>query len=249
MKKKLLIILLFTFSFSIAQYTTGTVSLTANRTIKIDTNATTVTMTLTGPNTTWLGIGFGGFSMTEVTDMFIWSTSANRDYVAPGGQSTPSPDAAGSQSWTIVSDMVAGTIRTIVATRLLVSAGDYTFLNNNTSIPIIYAQGGASTTLGNHGNNPHSVISLPRTQLGLEDFSLNATQIYPNPSNGDFLVKTKTVLEKINIYSQTGSFVKTIEVNDDSDTVEVNVIGLQTGVYLLELVNNNEKTWKKVIIN
>ena len=31
----------------------------------------------------------------------------------------------------------------------------------------------------------------------VEDFSLRATQIYPNPSNGEFLVKAKTTLQKI----------------------------------------------------
>jgi hypothetical protein len=45
-----------------------------------------------------------------------------------------------------------------------------------------------------------------------------------------------------------GALVKTIEVNDTPDAVEVNVSGLQTGVYLLELVNETEKSWKKVIV-
>jgi hypothetical protein len=45
-----------------------------------------------------------------------------------------------------------------------------------------------------------------------------------------------------------GALVKTIEVNDTSDAVEVNVSGFQKGVYLLELVNETEKSWKKVIV-
>ena len=87
------------------------------------------------------------------------------------------------------------------------------------------------------------------TVLGVEDFSLRATQIYPNPSNGEFLVKAKTSLQKINIYSQTGAFVKSVEVKNETDNPEVNVKGLQTGIYLLELVNETEKSWKKVIVN
>ena len=38
------------------------------------------------------------------------------------------------------------------------------------------------------------------TTLGVEDFSLNATSIYPNPSNGSFSIETKTRLDKINVY-------------------------------------------------
>jgi hypothetical protein len=36
---------------------------------------------------------------------------------------------------------------------------------------------------------------------------------------------------------------------EESDTTEININGLQTGVYLLELVNDTEKSWKKVIVN
>lgn len=249
MKKQLLIAFCLSIGlFAHAQFTTGTVNLTGStRTIKIDTNATTVTMTLTGDSTHWLGIGFNGFSMFEVTDMFIWNSTANRDYIAPGGHSQPNPDAAGAQSWTIVSDNVAAGVRTVVATRPLVSAGDYTFLNNSSSINIIFSEG-STTTLGYHGNNPHDAQTLTRTALGIEDFSLNASQVYPNPSNGLFLVKAKTSLTRINVYTQIGAFVKTIEVADNADTAQVDVQELQKGVYLIELVNNTDKSWKKIIV-
>lgn len=250
MKKKLLLCLSLAIgSFSFAQFTTGVVSLTGStRTIKIDTNATTVTMTLTGSSTRWLGVGFGGFSMFEATDMFIWNSTANRDYTPSGAQTAPSPDAAGSQSWTISSDLVVSGVRTVVATRSLVSAGDYTFLNNNTPITILFAEG-STTTLGSHGNNPHDIQTLTRTQLGVEDFSLKSASVFPNPTKGDFSVQAKTSLTKINIYTQTGAFVKTIDVSNSSDNAEVNVKGLETGVYLIELVNDSEKSWKKVIVN
>ena len=242
---KITFLLLFAYACSFGQFTTGVVTLTATRTLKIDTNATTATMTLTGPNTRWLGIGFGGGTMSTVTDMFIWNSSVNRDYT-PSGYSTPSADA--SQSWTIVSDNVSGVTRTIVATRPLVSTGDFTFLNNNTSIDIIYNQG-TGTALANHGGlSERGSDTLTRTALGTVDFSLNATQIYPNPSNGHFTIKTKTGLDKINVYSQVGVFIKTIEVNN-LDAVEVKINGLSSGVYLLELLNASDKSWKKIIIN
>lgn len=250
MKKQLLTALFLSIGFfSNAQFTTGTVSLAGStRTIKIDTNTTTVTMTITGNSTHWLGIGFNGSAMAEVTDMFIWNATADRDYIAPGGHIQPNPDLAGSQSWTIISDTVSAGVRTVVASRALVSSGDYTFLNNSTSINIIFSEGD-TTTLAYHGGNPHAPQTLTRTTLlGIDDFSLNGTQIFPNPSRGEFVVKTKTTLDKITIYTQTGALVKIIKVNDASDAVEVNVKGLQTGVYLIELVNETEKSWKKIIV-
>lgn len=247
MKKKLLIVFLaLTGISSYAQFTTGTVALSgSSRTIKIDTNATTVTLTLTGPSTAWLGVGFGGDSMATVSDMFIWNSTTNRDYTPSGGYSEPS--SAETQNWTIVSDNVAASVRTVVATRPLATAGDYAFSNDASSISIIFAQG-STTTLGYHGSNPHAPQTLSRTALGVADFSLNASEIYPNPSKGEFIVKTKTYLEKINIYTQTGALVKTIQVKNSNESVKVNSNGVQAGIYLIELVNENEKSWKKIII-
>jgi hypothetical protein len=248
MQKKLLTLLIVTVSaFTYGQFSTGIVSLTSSRTIRIDTSPSIATMTLTGPSNVWFGVGFGGFSMAETTDMFIWSASANRDYQAPGGHFTPSADAANAQSWTIVSDAVIGTTRTIIATRALVSAGDFTFLNDSSAINIIYAQG-SSTTLGGHGTNPHDVLTLQRTALGNEAFSLNNATIFPNPSNGIFTIETRSTLDKINIYSHTGAFIKTVDVMEESNTVKLDLTNLSTGVYLIELQGGNEKSWKKIAI-
>ena len=131
----------------------------------------------------------------------------------------------------------------------MVSSGDYTFLNDSSSIPIIYAEG-STTTLAYHSTNPHAAQTLTRTVLGVPDFSLNASSIYPNPSKGDFTVITKTNLKMINIYSQTGVFITSIKVDaTDSKNLEVNAKGLSKGIYLIELQNESDKTWKKVIID
>ncbi|MCZ8197153.1 MAG: T9SS type A sorting domain-containing protein [Flavobacterium sp.] len=250
MKKITLLSLLMLSTLGFAQFSTGTVTIPGSgMTVKIDTNTSIVTLTLTGPSGGWMGLGFGGSNgMPSVSDMFIWNSSANRDYTPSGSTAAPSADATASQSWTIVSDNVVGTTRTVVATRALVSAGDYTFTNSNSAIPIIYARGSAQA-LAYHGNNPHSGIVLQRTQLGVEDFSLNASSVYPNPSNGTFTISSKTNMTEINVYSQTGALVKTIKVEDSSEKAEVIVNGLQAGVYLIELKNNAEKSWKKVIVN
>jgi hypothetical protein len=105
--------------------------------------------------------------------------------------------------------------------------------------------------MANHGFGPAFrgfSVDVPFTTLGTEDFSLNTSQIYPNPSNGAFLIKAKTSLEKVNVYTQTGALVKTINVKEDGLDTEVNVTGLPTGIYLIELINPTNKGWKKVIV-
>ena len=245
MKRKLQLIgLLFATNFGFAQFTTGEVVLNGTFTAKIDTNESGVTLTLRGPSTTYLGIGFGGSTMSTARDMFIWSDNSNRDY-SSSGQGTPTADSAANQSWTVTDNVVSG-IRTVIATRALVSSGDFTFANNNTNISIIWAQG-SGTSL--NYQSARGAASLSRTTLGLEDFSLNATSIYPNPASGAFYIKTKTNLSKVNLYNQTGALVRTINVTDDSKEVELSVSNVQAGVYFLELQNDSEKSWKKVIVN
>ncbi len=250
--KKLIILLLIIASITntFGQFTTATHGLGwPNTTIRIDTSPTMVTMTLIGDSTRWLGVGFGGNTMATVSDMFIWNDTPDRDYttdaVGNSGHNMPVPDA--DQSWTIVSDTVTAGIRTIVATRALVSAGDYTFLNNSSFLQIIYAQG-ATTTLAYHDTNVHYPVGLNRFVLALEDFSITAPRIFPNPSKGSLTVQTKTGLDTIVIYSQTGAVVQTFAVNSKKEGNEVVVNGLATGVYIFELQNGTEKTYKNVVV-
>ena len=107
---------------------------------------------------------------------------------------------------------------------------------------------GSTTTLAYHGTNPHAPQTLTRTALGVESFSLQSSKIYPNPSKGEFTIKTNTKLSQINIYSELGKLIKSISVEDDLNTNEVSVNGLSTGIYFLELQNDTEKSWKKVVV-
>ena len=255
MKKQLLLIFFVVIGLTTSafgQFTTGTYTISLGTTIRIDTNPTTVTLTLTGDSTRWLGVGFGmqNYTMATCTDMFIWNDTPDRDYTpdttSNSGHNIPIADA--NQSWTIVSDTVVSGVRTVVATRALVSAGDYTFLNSNSAIEVIFARGN-TTTLAYHGTNGHTGASISRFYyLALEEFSLKATSIYPNPSKGMVTVKTNTSLDKITIYSQTGAVVRTIPVESQKEDNEINVSGLAAGTYIFELQNGTEKAWKNVVV-
>ncbi len=245
MKKIIILSLLSTIVGFSQSNTTGTVALGTMMTVKIDTDPTNVTLTLSGPSNGWFGIGFGGSTMETANDMFIWNSSATRDYTSTD-QIRPSEDANGSQSWTQVgTDNVEGTKRTVVYTRPLASTGDYSFLNNNSSIQVVYAIGG--TTQFNARHTSRSFTTLTRTALGVEDFSLNASTIYPVPSKGSFTIQSKTGINNIGIYTHTGAFVKTVNVSPSSNTT-IGVDGLSQGVYMIELANDTDKSWKKVII-
>lgn len=253
MKKITLLIFCFlSFSGFAQSKTTGNIDLGAGYTANFTLNKSTskVTLVLTGPTDRWFGLGLGvvsGFSMGDGDVILYRSTDffTDRNFVGTGTPATDNPDWTGSN--------VSGAVRTLTLERNLITSETTNDLqldyDSTNSINIAYARSPlAGNTLGsNHIITYGSGVFTP--VLGVEDFSLNATSIYPNPSSGEFYIKTKTNLSKVNLYNQTGALVRTINVTDDSKEVELSVSNVQAGVYFLELQNDSEKSWKKVIVN
>jgi hypothetical protein len=259
MKNYFTLLLLSGMSLFAQQKSTGVLNLNANMTAKIDLDQATslVTITITNPTSSWFGLGFNstatiaGNGMPATVDCVVMRSATNLSDSRTRVSGSGNPDVDPIQDWTIVSNSAPGVTRTIVATRPFNTgdSNDLVFDYNATSLNLIYASPASGNfTLVYHGSSPNrGSLSAPLTTLGVEDFSLNATQIYPNPSKGDFVVKTKSGLDKINVYSHVGAFVKTININS-LDAVELNIGDLSSGVYLLELVNKGDKSWKKVVL-
>jgi hypothetical protein len=257
MKKiTLLILLMLCFSGFSQQKSTGNINLSTNITVNLtlDNTALKATMVFTGPSDRWFALQFGTFAngdgMATGQDFVYADGTTLIDGNMAGVGVTPNNDAI--QSWTVTSNTVTSGIRTIIANRNLATgeANDYTFNYASSTIDFAWARrSNAGYILNNHGANRDYVVNVPLTTvLGTEDFSLKTSSIYPNPSKGSFNIETKTGLDKINVYSQTGALVETIAVKDKSNSVEMNLKNSQKGVYLIELQSGKEKTWKKIII-
>jgi hypothetical protein len=267
MKKITLFALLMISSLGFSQTkSTGVIALNSNMTAKIDLDqsTSTVTLTITNPSASWFGLGFNttvgnvGGGMPPNMDCVVMRSATNLSdsqmrppNVNLNGNGNPNIDAV--QNWTIVSnDDISGT-RTLVATRAFNTgdAADYVFNFNDSSLNLIYASPATGNfTVGYHGAGAvRGFVNASLTTLGVEDFTLNATAIYPNPASGEFYIKAKTNLSKVNLYSQTGALVKTIDVTNNSSELKVDTNGIQSGVYFLELQNDSEKSWKKIIVN
>lgn len=248
------------------QKTTGVMTLSNNvpmtANFTLDNATSLVTLVLTGPSDRWFGLGLGpsvvdGFGMSD-GDALVFTTNTTPNLTDRNFQGTGQPPQDAAQSWTTVTNTVAGTVRTLVLTRALTNtdggdnAGQDLQLPYATTNSIIIGgvrAGSASMGVSGHGGGSSGGFATGTfTTLGVEDFSLNASTVFPNPSNGRFTVKTKTSLDKINVYTQTGTFVKEVTVNNGATEAEVNVEGLSTGIYLIELQNATEKSWKKVMV-
>lgn len=258
MKKKITLLFIFAATLLNAQQkSTGNITLGTDMiaNLSLDNGTSLATLTLSGPNDRWFALQFGSFTggMQAGTDVVYWNGTILVDARHIGIGSAPAID--GVNNWTLVTNTnnsPAAGQRTIVYTRPFVTGdtNDYTFVFSDPTIDLALAKHQSATfNLAYHGGANRSVVldnAFP--VLALEDFSLKASTLYPNPSTGNFTIKTNTFLTSVDVYNINGAFIKTFKVDDTSENVEFNISGLPVGVYLLELKNDKEKTWKKVII-
>ena len=258
MKKiTLLGLLLSTYVGFSQSKSTGIINILPTLTAKFDMNSSTsvVTLQLQGPSDRWFACAFGNQTggMEAGRDVVYWNgtTLVDATHVMQG--TAPTTDSPNAIPWTITTNTVVGSSRFITATRPFVGdAADYVFNYANASINIAGSRADTAilTPLQYHGGTNRANMGTVQFSpvLATEDFTLNASTVYPNPSNGSFFVQTKTKLNSIDIYSQSGQFVKTINVSDKSNKVDIKVNDLASGIYLIELKNDSEKSWKKVIV-
>lgn len=259
MKKKITLLFIFATAFLNAQQkSTGNVTLGTDMiaNLSLDNGTSLATLTLSGPNDRWFALQFGSFTggMEAGSDVVYWNGSILVDARHLGIGSAPSIDAT--NNWTLVTNTnnsPATGQRTLVYTRSFNTgdANDYTFVFSNPTIDLALAKHqSASFSLSYHGGVGNRVVVLDNAfpVLGLEDFSLKSATLYPNPSKGNFTIETKTYLNTVDVYNINGAFIKSYKVDNTSENVEFTITDLPTGVYLLELKNDTDKTWKKVII-
>lgn len=71
----------------------------------------------------------------------------------------------------------------------------------------------------------------------------NNIKIFPNPSSNIFKIVSNTKVDKITIFDTLGKEIL-IQTQNNS---EVNIEKLSKGIYLIEIISENEKIYKKLI--
>lgn len=253
-KTTLSIVALFAFVLSFGQtYSTGTVNLTSGYSVNIDVESTLVTLTLVGPSTGYLGLGFGVANMINSGDCVIYAgasgTGANvlTDRKFGNGTGTPSLDSgSNTQNWTVTSNTVSGTVRTLIATRARVSTGDFTFPFNAGAITLAWAYG-SSNSLVYHGGNRGSVIA--NATLGTNEFEISAFKIYPNPAQDFVSVALPNGVGQgtVKIYDILGKVVANQLIN--ANDAKINTSNLESGSYMVVLRTEYGNATKTLLVN
>ena len=70
--------------------------------------------------------------------------------------------------------------------------------------------------------------------------------VYPNPANDRVTIKSVSTIQRVEIYNQVGQLVKQHNVN--SNLVNLNVSGLNSGIYFIKVHSSNRVSTAKLVI-
>ncbi|MEO8515278.1 MAG: T9SS type A sorting domain-containing protein [Flavobacterium sp.] len=241
-------ILAFT-GLSAQTYSSGTVTLFSDYTGKVDVTSTTVTVTLIGPSTAWLGMGFDATSMDDVgMDAVIFDGTNMTDRTFNGVGVIPPLDAT--QNWSVSSNTINTGVRTVVATRARDTgdANDYVFTAAAAPLNIIFARRTGSLVIGYHGGGNCGATTLNLT-LGTDSFVADSFKMYPNPSKGNLTVELpKNVsIGNIKIYDNLGRVVRKQTVSTSENTIDTS--DLTSGTYIVVLRTDYGNATQNLVID
>lgn len=95
-------------------------------------------------------------------------------------------------------------------------------------------------------SNTCTNLGMHTQTLSVATFDTEVFSVYPNPTNGDIVyINTKNNVEitSIQVFDITGKLV----IQEANSTNEINVQGLQKGMYILQLKSGNQTINKKII--
>lgn len=261
----LLFIIVTSLGFSQDNWTTGTVALDTDFSVKFDVNTTTniVTMTMIGPSNRWLGVGItntiynagSGMAQFNGEDVLTYNSSTIVDRSYGNGNFAPPADA--SQNWTISpgGDTVVGGERTVIATRARDTgdSNDFVFpMTPPTSFTLVWARGGVGTNNSNiafHSGGRNATLASNNV-LSNDDFQLNPVgfSITPNPSDTSLnlnITYNSSRNYNMEVYDVLGKQIFRGQLNSENTSIDVS--NWRQGVYLVKLSSDEFTETKRFI--
>jgi YVTN family beta-propeller protein len=105
------------------------------------------------------------------------------------------------------------------------------------------------TYVANYGS---STISVIRDVTGIEEYFLPdvkplTSEIYPNPANSFFVIRSPLPVKEIEIFDVSGKLIKEIAFSSAKEP-KISLKGIKTGIYLLKIKVENKEFTEKLII-
>lgn len=248
-----LFIFLFQFSFLSAQIeTTGSINIDASFSVKLDKNLTNsqIIITLTGPSDRWFSIGLNAQLMLMNADCLMMTSSSQfSDMYFPGGHAAPIYDTT--NDWTLISNTINNNLRTITASRNFYTGDshDLTFTAQTNNLNYIWAYSSIpGFDLFSHGGDNYGGGVFVFSNLGIENTSISAFKMYPNPSHNSISFITNTnEIGKISISDCLGKIIYSNEFSEKEFSIDIS--NLTSGIYFATITSLSKNSTLKFVKN
>jgi len=243
-----LLTLVVALGMSAQTYSTGTVTMFPDYSVKIDVTSATVTLTMIGPDTSWLGLAFDSSGMNSIgSDCVIFDGTSQTDRTFNGIGAVPPLDAI--QNWTVSSNTVTAGVRTVISSRARDTGdpNDYAFSASAQSINLTYARSLGSLAIGYHGGGNCGAVPV-NFNLGTDDFAAKSFNMYPNPAKGFTNLELPTTVNsgEVKMYDSLGRVVKKQTLNSNENTI--NTSDLPSGSYLVVVRTDYGNSTKTLVV-
>lgn len=129
------------------------------------------------------------------------------------------------------------------------------FIHNNNTLSYCEVQSvcdylpGHNSTVYIHVNTSgcNSQMEVEKNCMFLHRDEMNAEEgisIFPNPANTSITINSKTIVDEVIIYNQTGQRV----LQEAFEGLVVDISELNSGMYIIEIISGPYKTMKKLIV-
>ena len=89
-------------------------------------------------------------------------------------------------------------------------------------------------------------ISFTTSTVGVVNYELNQTEIYPNPTTGKFRIQNSELrIENVEVYDVYGKVVTTVKV--DGNSAELDLSGNASGVYFTRIITDRGVVTKRIV--
>ncbi|MBZ4035951.1 T9SS type A sorting domain-containing protein [Flavobacterium sp. 17A] len=120
-------------------------------------------------------------------------------------------------------------------------------LNKNTALTCISVDNPAFATSSGVFFKDATASYSANCTLGIEDSIFNKAVLYPNPTKGEVSINN-IALEKATVYNSLGQLVKTFVFDNGETNNIIDLAGLPRGVYYVYLINGDDASAKKIIV-